>query len=102
MNVSPIIFQDYNTELGISYADLNNTYAAGCAGLAVGCIVFIPLALKYGRRPVYIISVFGTCLTAIWQAVLRNYSNMFAANVVSGIFGAVSSAIVQMTVCNIL
>lgn len=85
-------------QLGISIDELTNAFAANCAGLAIGCLVFIPFALKYGRRPVYIVSVAVTWATAIWQALLRDFPNMLATQVISGMSGAVCDVLVQMTV----
>lgn len=98
--INPVVWQDYNKLYGISYAQLNYTFAAQCIGMAVGCIFFIPFALKYGRKPVYLVSTFVVLLTAVWQACLRDLPNMIAANLVSGLFGAVGDTLVQMTVCN--
>lgn len=91
----------YYSELGISYTELNNTFATNCAGLAVGCVIFIPFALKFGRRPVYIISTFITFGMAIWQAALHTYGEMLATQVISGLSGAVSETLVQMTVADV-
>ena len=45
-----------NQQLGFSYAILNDSYATGNGTLCIGAFVLIPFALKYGRRPVYLIS----------------------------------------------
>jgi MFS family permease len=98
LDIGVVVFQDYNELLGISYSDLNNTFAANCIGLAFGCILFIPFSLKYGRRPVYLVSQFLQFLCAIWSASLRTYPNMIAVNIFDGLAGAVADTIVQMTV----
>jgi MFS family permease len=98
LDIGVVVFQDYNEELGISYSDLNNTFAANRIGLAFGCILFIPFSLKYGRRPVYLVSQFVQFLCAIWSASLRTYPNMIAVNIFDGLAGAVADTIVQMTV----
>ncbi|RDW80295.1 MFS general substrate transporter-24 [Coleophoma cylindrospora] len=98
LDIGVVVFQDYNTLLGISYADLNNTFAANCVGLAFGCLVFIPFSIKYGRRPVYLVTTFALFLCAIWSAALRNYSNMIGVNLIDGLAGAVADTIVQMTI----
>lgn len=82
----------------MTWAELNITYAANTAGLAIGCIFFIPFAQKYGRRPVYIISTIITFGSSIWQAKLNTYGEMVATQVISGLSGAVSETLVQMTV----
>jgi len=98
LDIGVVVFQDYNELLGISYSDLNNTFAANCIGLAFGCILFIPFSLKYGRRPVYLVSQFVQFLCAVWSASLRTYPNMIAVNIFDGLAGAVADTIVQMTV----
>jgi MFS family permease len=98
LDVSTPLWGPYNEELGISYGQLTNTYGANYAGFGVGCVFFIPFALKYGRRPVYIISTIITLATAIWQAKLSTYGSMLAAQLVSGLSGAVSETLVQITV----
>ncbi|OJJ77179.1 hypothetical protein ASPBRDRAFT_190512 [Aspergillus brasiliensis CBS 101740] len=42
--------------MGFSYADLNNASALNFVGLAAGCFLFIPFVVKFGRRPVYLLS----------------------------------------------
>lgn len=51
-----------------TFNDLNNIYGANLAGLAVGCILFVPFALKYGRRVVYIFSITVTLASTIWMS----------------------------------
>lgn len=98
LDIGPVVWQDYNYELGISYNDLNNSFAANNLGLAVGCILFMPFALKYGRRPVYIVSTAVTLGMAIWQAKLNSYSEMLAAQVIFGMSTSISETLVQLTV----
>jgi MFS family permease len=92
------LWQDFNTELGISYADLNNTYASNMAALSVGCIIFIPIALRIGRRPVYIVTTLIMLASAIWQAKMVTLGDMIGTNVIMGIAGAVNEALFQVTV----
>ncbi|PVH70933.1 hypothetical protein DL98DRAFT_352642, partial [Cadophora sp. DSE1049] len=54
------------SSITLSYNDLANSYAASLAGLAFGCLLFIPFALKFGKRPVYIFSTLVSCICAIW------------------------------------
>jgi hypothetical protein len=52
-------------ELDFDYDFLNDGYAAGLAGLAVGCIFFIPAAVLFGQKPVYLLSTFALLLVNI-------------------------------------
>jgi len=68
------------------------------AALSVGCIIFIPFALRVGRRPVYIITVLIMLASAIWQAKMYTLGDMIGNNVIMGIAGAVNEALFQVTV----
>ncbi|XPS72338.1 hypothetical protein M3J09_004503 [Ascochyta lentis] len=70
-------------ELGFTIELLNNGYATGSASLAVGALIFIPFALKYGRRPIYLISLAA-------QIALFNC-----------LIGALAEVIVQMTIADL-
>ncbi|PYI27686.1 MFS general substrate transporter, partial [Aspergillus indologenus CBS 114.80] len=76
-------------------------YAAGCAGLAVGSLVLIPFALKFGRRPLYLFSTvvqFGIC---IWSAKIQTVGDLMAVNVIQCFFASLAEAIVQMTIADL-
>ncbi|KAI8409104.1 hypothetical protein FOFC_12056 [Fusarium oxysporum] len=88
-------------ELGYSYEALNNSYAAGCASLAVGACVLIPFALKYGRRPIYI---FSSCIhfgVAVWSARQQTVPELMMVNIISCFVGALAEVVVQMTVADV-
>ena len=77
---------------------LNVSYATGCAGLAVGGLVFIPLALKYGRRPIYLVSTIAQCLFSVWAAKTTTVGDLIGWNTLNCLFGSLSEIIVQITV----
>lgn len=70
-------------------------------GLAIGCIFFIPLAHKYGRRPLYILSTALQLAASIWYARVQTPGDLIGCNIVSGVGGAISEIIVQLTVADI-
>lgn len=55
-------------ELSFSSETLTNTYAIGCATLALGAPMLIPFALKFGSRSVYVISSAAQLAISIWAA----------------------------------
>jgi MFS family permease len=85
-------------ELGFSIKIVNNGYAAGSAALAVGAIMFIPFALKYGRRPMYVFSLIGQIAVMVWSAKIMTAGDLIGTNICSALFGALAEVIVQMTV----
>lgn len=62
--------------------------------------MLIPLGLKFGRRPVYLLTAVIVFITAIWQAVLRDFKNMVAVQVFNGFACAVGWTLVPITVRN--
>ncbi|CZR56637.1 probable synaptic vesicle transporter SVOP and related transporters (major facilitator superfamily) [Phialocephala subalpina] len=90
-----------NEQNGFSYELLNDSYAAGCAALAIGGPLLIPFALKYGRRPVYVFSTIAQFAIAIWTAKLQTVGDLVAVNTLNCLFGALSEIIVQMTVADV-
>lgn len=87
-----------NLELGFSYSLLNDSYAIGCATLAFGAFLMIPFALKFGRRPMYIISILAQFAISIWSAKIETVADLMLTNALGCGVGALSEVIVQMTV----
>lgn len=88
------------TELGMTIETQNAGAASNYAGLAVGSIFFIPLVHKYGRRPIYMVSCALQFAACIWQARTFTGGDLIGANLVSGLGGAISEIIVQITVAD--
>ncbi|RDW59944.1 hypothetical protein BP6252_13031 [Coleophoma cylindrospora] len=101
LDVGSVCWGDWVVEWGVTYSDLNNVFAANLSGLAVGCVFFVPLALKYGRRVIYVVSVLITFGMSVWMAEANGYASLLTANLLSGLSGAASEALVQMTVADV-
>jgi hypothetical protein len=84
------------TELNFSSTTLTNTYAIGCATLAVGAPMLIPFALKYGSRPVYVISSAGQFVISIWAARTMNAADWWGVNAVQCWLGALAEVLIQV------
>jgi MFS family permease len=54
-----------------------------CA-IAAGSIIWNTLAVKYGKRPVYLITSLGLVVTCFWAAAAKSYPSLVAARVVQG------------------
>ncbi|KAE8440904.1 hypothetical protein EG329_006325 [Mollisiaceae sp. DMI_Dod_QoI] len=90
-----------NVQLGFSYTILNDSYAIGCGTLAFGAFLLIPFALKYGRRPVYIVSTIAQFAISVWSAKLETVADIMLINAFSCGVGALAEVIVQMTVADV-
>lgn len=88
-------------ELHFTIAQLNQSTAMLSAGLSVGCILLVPFVHKYGRRPLYLMSSFLQLAAVIWQSRTYNYGDLMGACTIGGFGGAVSEAIVQITIADV-
>lgn len=88
-------------QLHFTIDQLNQGVAMSSAGLAIGCVLFMPFVHKYGRRPLYIISAALQLAAVIWQAKMQNYNDWMGCNFLGGLGGAISEAVVQVTIADL-
>lgn len=91
-------WEQYQDELGFSIDLLNGAAATNYAALGVGCILFVPLVHKFGRRPLYLFSSALQLASCIWFAMTQSKGDLIGSNLISGLGGAISETIVQMTI----
>ncbi|KAH7116303.1 major facilitator superfamily domain-containing protein, partial [Dactylonectria macrodidyma] len=85
------------SEFGWNYGQLNTASALNYVGTALGCILFIPPAVKYGRRSMYILSSLVILATAAWSATLNTLPELYISQLIFGLASATNETIVEMT-----
>ncbi|KAK7424325.1 hypothetical protein QQX98_000593 [Neonectria punicea] len=88
-------------EFGWNYGQLNTASALNYVGTALGCIIFIPPAVKYGRRPMSILSSTIILATAVWSACLSTLPELYISQLVFGLASATNETIVEMTIADL-
>ncbi|EMD92688.1 hypothetical protein COCC4DRAFT_69986 [Bipolaris maydis ATCC 48331] len=88
-------------QLHFTVDQLNNGVAVNSAGLGIGCILFMPFVHKYGRRPLYLLSSALQLAGVVWQAKMQNYGDWLGCNFLTGLGGAISEAVVQVTIADL-
>ena len=101
LDIGTVIWGDTQADLGYTVQDNTWGFGLNTAGLAVGCVLFIPFALKYGRRIVYLFSTSVSLATAIWQAKMRTTGDLWGSNILSGLAGSIAETICQMTIADL-
>lgn len=96
--VQTVFWQQMKVDMGVSTTDLNHAQSANLAGLALGCLFFIPLTVKYGRRPSYLLSIAVLAGTTWWMSEMKTNAELMINAVLSGLAGAINETAVQMTV----
>ncbi|KAJ5097126.1 hypothetical protein N7456_007847 [Penicillium angulare] len=96
------IFGISPSDPGYSSALAKMSYAFSGASLAQGMsnLIYMPLIIKYGRRPVYIISflIYGGC--SLWAGLAKGYSSELAARLVMGFAGGSAECVAPLTIAD--
>jgi len=71
------------------------------AAIAVGSLLFNALAVKYGKRPVYLITSVGLAVTCFWAAEARSFKSFVAARVLQGLCMAPMEALIPASIADI-
>lgn len=88
-------------QLGFSDDEMNLGIATNYGGLAIGCILFIPFVHKFGRRPLYMFSSALQLASVVWQAKVYTLGDLIGSNLISGLGGAISETMVQITIADV-
>ncbi|OAL30812.1 hypothetical protein AYO22_01432 [Fonsecaea multimorphosa] len=84
LDISSVAYGSYTVELHITYSTFTVASAVGFTGLAVGCVLFIPFVHKY-----------------VWYAKMNSRGEMIAVSLLSGLGGALSETLVQVTIADL-
>lgn len=79
----------------------HSAYHRRCGTLAIGAFLLVPFALKYGRRPIYIVSTLGQLAVSIWSAKIETVADIMLVNAFSCGLGALAEVICNMTIADV-
>lgn len=71
-----------------------------CA-IAVGSVICNALAVKYGKRPIYLATCVGLVVTCFWAAAAKSFPALVAARVVQGFCMAPMEALIPASIADI-
>lgn len=67
----------------------------------VGILFWMPIIVKYGRRPVYIICYGAYTACNIWAGVAKSYGSELAARIFVGLFSSAGLAVAPLTIADL-
>lgn len=67
----------------------------------LGNLIWMPLIVKYGRRPVYLASFTIYTITAIWVGAAQTYGNALVARIVMGFAAGSGECLAPLTISDI-
>ncbi|KAI1101665.1 MFS general substrate transporter [Jackrogersella minutella] len=86
--ITPILaagFTNVAEDYKIDVAQVSLTTGLYMMGLGIGCVVFSPTAILYGKRPVYLYSSILFIISAVWCALSPNFTSLILARIFQGI-----------------
>ncbi|KAI1129307.1 major facilitator superfamily domain-containing protein [Nemania abortiva] len=86
--ITPILaagFTDVATDYGIDVSRVSLTTGLYMLGLGIGCVLFSPTAILYGKRPVYLFSSILFIASAVWCALSPSFTSLILARIFQGI-----------------
>ena len=88
-------------DTGLTLNDLNAGTGYMFLLFGWGCLVWQPLALQYGKRPVYLLSVLATMAIMVWVPYTKSKGQWIASKVLQGFFGAPIESLCEISVTDI-
>ena len=87
-------------ELEWTFEDFNNSYAMALAATGICCIFLIPIAIDFGRRPIYMFSIALMILVAAWSAKMNQVWELYVTQIIMGIASSTAEITIQMTIAD--
>lgn len=87
---------------GISLASLNAGTGYMFLLLGWGGLITQPLALTFGKRPMFILSSVANLCVLIWQVYITNEGEWYANKIIQGLFGAPIEMLVEVGITDLV
>nr|QFR37161.1 MFS transporter [Cyberlindnera americana] len=88
-------------ETDITLSQLNSGTGYMFLFFGLGCLVFQPLALQYGKRPIYLISTLATALICVWAPYSKSNGEWIGSKILQGFFGAPIESLCEISVSDV-
>ncbi|AQZ18642.1 hypothetical protein BZL39_O01810 [Zygosaccharomyces parabailii] len=95
------VLPDIAEERNLSLSDLNQGTGYLFLFFGVGCLLFQPLALQYGKRPVYLFSMLATALICVWPPYTRSNGEWIASKILQGLFGSCIESLPEISMSDL-
>ncbi|KAK5046462.1 hypothetical protein LTR84_008265 [Exophiala bonariae] len=88
-----------STDLTLNELNNGTGYLFLCFGW--GCIFWQPMALQFGKRPIYLLSLLGSCAVQFWAPYATTSGQWIAKNCIQGFFGAPFESLCEISITDI-
>ena len=95
------VLEPISEATGLTLADLNSSTGYMFLAFGWGCLCSQPLALRFGKRPVYLVSILATLVIQVWAPYTTSNGQWIANKVLQGFFGAPIESLCEISVTDI-
>ncbi|KAG9675500.1 MFS general substrate transporter, partial [Aureobasidium melanogenum] len=95
------ILEPISEETSLTLNELNNGTGYMFLFFGWGCLVWQPLALQYGKRPVYLFSILATMAIQLWAPYTKSNGQWIANKILQGFFGAPIESLCEISVTDV-
>ncbi|PVI01321.1 MFS general substrate transporter [Periconia macrospinosa] len=95
------VLEPISKETGLTLNDLNQGTGYMFLFFGWGCLIIQPLALQYGKRPIYLLSILATLATQVWAPHTKTNGQWIANKIVQGFVGAPIESLCEISVTDI-
>ncbi|OAA78809.1 Major facilitator superfamily domain, general substrate transporter [Akanthomyces lecanii RCEF 1005] len=96
--MQPVFWAQMRKDIGASFQEMANSLSCALVGLAIGCLVFIPFTIKYGRRSSFVLPTAIIAITAWWAAYMKTVGELYVTALLFGLAGATSQTAIEMSI----
>ncbi|THZ90578.1 MFS general substrate transporter [Aureobasidium pullulans] len=95
------ILEPIAEETNLTLNELNNGTGYMFLFFGWGCLFWQPLALQYGKRPVYLFSILATMGIQLWAPYTKSNGQWIANKILQGFFGAPIESLCEISVTDV-
>ncbi|KID82513.1 Major facilitator superfamily transporter [Metarhizium guizhouense ARSEF 977] len=96
-----VSYTSLQADFAISDNELALERSLNFVSLGLTGIILIPLAYRYGRRPMYLMSSLLQVLASLWIANISTKYEYFMSSIIAGAAASVSQTLVPMTITDL-
>ncbi|KAH3900728.1 related to transporter protein HOL1 [Saccharomycodes ludwigii] len=95
------VLEEISDKTGITLDQLNNGTGYMFLFFGIGCFIFQPLALQYGKRPVYLFSMLSTALICVWPPYTKSDGEWIGSKILQGLLGACVESLPEISMSDL-
>ncbi|CDR47629.1 CYFA0S35e00320g1_1 [Cyberlindnera fabianii] len=95
------VLSNVSAETGLTLTQLNRGTGYMFLFLGLGCAFFQPLALQYGKRPVYLLTTLATMAISVWAPYTQSNPEWIGSKILQGFFGSPAESLCETSISDI-